>query len=385
MMKQTKALIGIMSSALLMMSYLTPNSLLAVIADAFPDTALQTVQMITAMPSLIGVVVALITGRLVRYIYKKHLMLIADVFYLVGGFLPYFFHQSVWQILMFASLLGIGLGIMLTCVTGMICDVFGDKSSRVMGVQGATICAGGLLFLWLGGQLGKNDWTNCFLAYLLVIVILVINIFCLPKGELEVPTENKGQAAKGSGKLPGIIWFYSIFGFLIYVFVNVYNSNISMLLDIRSLGGAVEASYASMCYNLAGMVAGCLTGSFINWIQKKVFILAAFLAAAGMLVTFVSHNLPGVAIGGAFCGIAFALFTPSGNFFASQCAGDGNRSLCIAIFTSVSNFGQALSPLIIAFLMQLCTLEQRFLWSGVACVLIAILGIVKFCGPNPHR
>lgn len=377
-MKRIKGKIGIMASAFLMLSTLVPNSVLAGIAEDFPEVSLQTIQMITTMPSLAGIVFALLVGRVTPYIYKKYLIITGACLYLAGGIFPYFFHGNIGCMLLGAGVLGIGMGIMITCIPALICECYGEKESGIlMGLQAAFISGGGMVFIWLGGQLGKDNWENAYLAYLLAVVIIVIDIFCLPKGKLE-QKEEKGE---GRGRVPGSVWFVAILGFLVYAFINIYNSNVSMLVEIRSLGGPVEASYASMCNTFAGMIAGCLTGIVIPKVKRHIFTIATLLALAGMAVTFFFGELWGLCLGGMLCGASFATYTPAGSFYAAQDAGEDNRSLCIAIVSSVSNLGQAISPILIAILMGPFSIEQRFLGGAIAfgaITVFTIIGVRKF-------
>lgn len=362
-MSGIKGKIGLMTASFVMMSFLTPNSVLARIAESFPGTSLETVQMVTTMPSLIAIGVALLIGKATPYLYKRTLIMVSECFYLIGGLFPCFFHQRIELLLFGAAILGIGLGAMLTCVAALICDCYDEEeSSRLMGIQAAFISGGGMVFLWLGGQLGSGKWENCFLAYLLVIPILLIDWFCLPKGKLDGKQAQRGARRK----IPGEVWFYGILGFFVYLFITVYQSNVPMLVEIRSMGGPAESSYASMSYTFAGMIAGCLTGKIIGKIGRRIFPGAVLLALVGMTVGFFSGQLFMLCLAGMFCGAAFSTFTPAGNFYAAQGGGDQNRSVCIAIFTSFSNFGQAVSPIVIGFLMRPFSIEQRFLGAAVA-------------------
>lgn len=373
-MKNMTGKIGLMASSFLMMSFLVPTSVLADIAAAFPDVSLETVQMITSVPSLVGVISALLVGKLTPYFYKRHLIIAATLFFLVGGILPAFFHQTVWHILFGAGLLGIGLGIMLTCVVALICECYDERESGVLiGFQAAFISGGGMVFAWLGGQLGKERWENAFFAYVPVVLILVINLLWLPHGKLEAKKDNSGKKER----VPPQVWFYALVGFLFCLFIMVYNSNISMLVGIREFGGSVEASYASMCYTFAGMIAGCVSGYLIPKLKEYTFVLSAFLAAVGMLLAFFSGSLLMLCAGGLFCGAAFSTFNPAGNYFAAQKAGQNNRSFCIAVFTSLCSLGQAVSPIVIAWIMKPLPITQRFLGTTVAFVLITVFLVLS--------
>ena len=105
---------------------------------------------------------------------------------------------------------------------------------------------------------------------------------------------------------------------------------------------------------------------FPHVLNSRIFPGAVLLALVGMTVGFFSGQLFMLCLAGMFCGAAFSTFTPAGNFYAAQVGGDQNRSICIAIFTSFSNFGQAVSPIVIGFLMRPFSIEQRFLGAAVA-------------------
>ena len=381
-MKHITGKIGLMASSFLMMSFLVPTAVLAGIAASFPDASLQTVQMITSMPSLLSVLSSLLVGKLTPRFYKRHLIITATLFYLVGGLLPCVLHQALWQILFGSGLLGIGLGIMLTCVASLICDSYDERESGVLiGLQAAFISGGGMVFTWLGGQLGKNNWEHAFFAYVVAALVLVIDLFWLPLGKLENKTEIDGRREG----VPLRVWFYALTGFLLYLFVTIYQSNVSVYVGIREFGGPVEASYASMCYTFAGMIAGSVSGFLISKMKEHIFVLSCAMAAIGMMLAFLSPNLLVLSAGGMFCGVAFSTFTPAGNYFAAQKATENNRSFCIAIFTSISNLGQAVSPIAVAWIMQPLSIAQRFLGASAAFVVIFVFVFLAVIKPSRQR
>ena len=381
--KKTKTIVGVMAASLTMMCYLTPNSVLADISKSFPDVPLQYIQMLTSMPCLIGVFVCIITGKLATWICKKNMIVFGACMYLVGGVLPYFFHESIGQMFLGTVLLGVGAGIMMACNAAIIYDCFGEtESGRLMGIQSAFVSAGGLIFIWLGGRLGAEKWENAFLSYLLVIVCMVIMIICLPKGELEKRLDDTSleiYQSKSTAEKTGVpsgVWFYSITGFVVFLCVAVFNSNISVVVELRQLGGVLESSHASMCYTLAGMLVGCIVGFLLERI-KSIFIIITAMGCAGMLIAYFGDSLGALYIGGMFCGATFSGFTPSGNHYVALQANRSNRALCIAIFTSVVTLGMAVSPVVVAWLLGRFSIEHRFLGAGIAFAALMMVFILK--------
>lgn len=366
---------GLMTASLMMMSFLAPTSILARIAEAFPETPLQIVQLLTVIPNVISVISSILAGKLTSRFYKRHLILISGLFCPAAGLFIFFFHPSVYIMVFFTALMGISCGIRITCVPALICDCYNEKeSSRLIGMQAGFISAGAMLFIWIGGQLSKEHWEYCYLSYLLVLLLLIIEFFCLPKGRLDRKKENN----KVKDPIPKSILFYTFIAFFFGIFIFTFNSNISMVIDIRQLGGTVEASYVSMLYNLAGAAAGCITGFVILKFREHTFTWGLLLGILGMTLCFLGIQFVPLCIGGILCGAAFSVVIPVGNYFASVNSSDYNRAFCIAFFNAGSAMGQFASPLFFGSVLGMLSIEQRFLGSAAGLtilILVTIAGI----------
>lgn len=378
-MKQLKQKFGLLTSSLLILCYLAPTPILAKMAETFSEYSPQIVQLATTIPCLTGVIVALLMGKLTTFIYKRYLILFSGVCYFVGGIIPFFLHKNLGIILFAAAIMGIGLGIRLIGIASLICECFDEKERGVLlGLQATFICGGGVIFTWLGGQLGATEWHKTYLAYLLVIVVLIIEFICIPKGYLE----EKQSEKKGKIFIPKTIWFIAILGFIVYAFITVYNSNVAMLVEARAFGNAAQAGLAATSYTLAGAIAGAFTGPLIKKMNEHVFIFVSGLAIIGMLLCFFSTTLPMLCVGGMFCGASFSVFTAASNFFATLNAGEQNKSICLSMFSALANLGQAVSPLLIGLVLGFASLEQKFLYTGIIFIFIIIfvlVGIKKLC------
>ncbi|MDL2293000.1 MFS transporter [Ruminococcaceae bacterium OttesenSCG-928-D13] len=380
MKPQLKAKIGLMTVSLIMMSYMAPTAVLADIAQAFPAADPTLVQMIISMPSLLSIVVGLVVGRLTRWVYKRHLLLLAVLIMLIGGPLPFFASNSLGIILFSTALLGLGLGILGTCVPGLICDCFeGQERSFLIGIQAAFISGGSTVFTLLGGQLGRLGWRYCFLVYYLAVPMLAVAFFTLPKGRLEKP-EPRPPGTKRAGWLTKPLVYFALVGFLFNVFVMVFSSNIAMLVEGRALGGANESSIVAMLFTLVGIPVGCLVHLVIRKFGKLVLPLTAVLGCVGMLLCLAGGQLWVLWLGAVFCGAAMQQFVPSGNLFSAEAASPENRSLSIATFQSFSNLGVAASPLIMGTLIPGPDVSMRFLVAAAGFALLS--AVAAFARPR---
>lgn len=372
-MNNLKGKIGLMAASLPMMSFLAPSSILARVAESYPDASLQLVQMLTTVPNVISVIVSILIGFLTPYVYKKYLILISGLIYPVTGTLIFFFHPNVMTMVVLTALMGIGSGIRITCIPALICDCYNEKESgQLIGMQAGFISGGAMLFIWIGGQLARNNWEYCYLGYLFIFILLIVELFCLPKGKLDRKKETHEQKAA----IPKSILFFTVTTFAFCIFIYVFNSNVSLLVDMRSMGGTVETSYASMCYNLAGMVAGCITGFVITKVKEHIFSCGIFLGLMGSLLCFIAPNLGILCIGGILCGAAFAVVVPAGNYFASINSADYNRTFCISLFNAGSALGQFFSPLFFGATMGSAPIDLRFAAAASGLFVLLIIMIV---------
>ncbi len=331
------------------------------------------VQMLVAVTNIINVSASVLAGKLTPYVCKKHLILFSGLSFPIAGLLIFFYHPSILIMILFTALMGIGSGIRVTCVAALIYESFNEKeSARLLGIQGAFISGGSMIFVWLGGQLARTHWENCYLVYLLCFVIFVIEAICLPKGSLDAKIP-RGHA---SAPIPGKVWFLSCIGFIFGIMILTFNSNISMLITERSLGGTLEASYASIFYNFAGVIAGCVTGFVIRNLREHIFSCGLILAITGMLVCYLGSRLGLLCIGAILCGAAFSVFVPAGNYFAAHYASNHNRSFSIAVFNAGDSLGLFLSPIIISALFGNFTIPQKFLCAAISlCILLGIFNL----------
>lgn len=113
--------------------------------------------------------------------------------------------------------------------------------------------------------------------------------FLTPSSVLARIAEYYAGTTDSQGRIPLGICFLSGLGFLVNIFINVYNTNASMLVEARGFGGSVEASYATTCYTFAGIVPGLVVVYLIQRMKRKVIAFSVVLALIGMFLSF--HEL----------------------------------------------------------------------------------------------
>lgn len=112
--------ITVLSPSLTLTSIVALSSALAKIAQAFPEVSVSAVQTLTTLPSLIAVVVILLSGYLSSWLRKKRIVVISVGLMLAGGLMPLVFHQNFTQLVFAGIVFGLGYGGVSPMTTALI-------------------------------------------------------------------------------------------------------------------------------------------------------------------------------------------------------------------------------------------------------------------------
>lgn len=370
-----KIKIGILSGCFVMMSYLAISPAIADISSQFSSISISVVQMLVTLPILVGVQFMLLAGKLTSVLTEKSIAVFSISAILLGGCIPLFFSSSILYLIISSCIMGIGIGCMVTISSTLICQYFhGEERSSLMGIQASIINIGGITFSILGGQLANISWKYAYYSFLLVIPALIAVMILLPKGEVE-----KKSNKKESYKMGGNVYYLAIIGFLFSLFMNTYNTNISLYVIERQFGGSIQASIAGAFCTFGGVVAGIMLKKVLSIFRKYIISLSLLITALGLGLTFIGTNLLLVYGGGVLVGFGFAVLTASGTFLVSQYVTPVVVSMGIAIFSSVSNLGSALSPVFVNKISGVffSEVKGKFLLAAVALMFIFVITVFK--------
>ena len=115
-----KTLVGVYSCALALMGLIVPVSVLADIAQSFPDAPITQIQLIVTLPSLIAIPTGIIVSKLASRVYKKYSALFFTAFYVFAGTMPIYLHSSVGELLLSSALVGVAMGGLQNSMTTII-------------------------------------------------------------------------------------------------------------------------------------------------------------------------------------------------------------------------------------------------------------------------
>ena len=325
-----------------------PSPVLAQIQEHYPTVRTSLIQMLITAPSIVGMVFAVVCGVLVTKISKKKLLLLSSAVAFVTGILPLFVDSFPFLFAM-RMLYGFCLGLATALNTAVVAEWFvGDARVVAMGVQSASVGAGIAVTTAGAGILGAKVFSNSYFINFIAAVCFFLILFCLPEtGVAEQSGDNKV-------KVNARVFQIAFLGFLEYIFLISYTTNISMHLAGPLEGSTSAAGNLTSVFSVAQIIIGLLLG-FVTRVTKKATLSCAmlsFAAGAALLVAF-PGNFAMLCIGSLLCGFSQGAFIPTAMVAVSNAVPPVAAAMASGIFTCFSCIGQIVSPFFLNTLSKL--------------------------------
>jgi len=325
---------------------ITPS--LAGIAAHFADTphAGMLTRLVLTLPALFIVLAAPWAGRACDRGGRKPVMLAGLGLYVVAGSAGAF-APSLPMLLASRAVLGVGIACLLTATTTMIADsTRGGEQTRLLGLQGAFMAGGGVVFVVAGGLAAELHWRVAFGVYLLALLLLPA-ILRLP--------ETRDASAHGDSdatRLPvthllrqvGTVYLLAFSGMALFYLIPVY---MPFLLSERFGASAGWVGAFVAFANLAAMVSGTQFGRVRAHVPPlgMVAVTAALLGGGYAVVAF-SHSLWVFLLGLVIAGAGLGFMVPNLNHWAVQRTDTAQRGRALGGMTTAFFLGQFASPLL---------------------------------------
>jgi MFS family permease len=318
------------------------SSILARIAEVFPQYSATTIQFLATCPSIMIVIMSLLSGKMAQYIPKKLLTLLSASMFVVTALGGFFFHDSIFVLFVWEIILGMAIGILATIGSSLITDHFkGEERSSIMGIQSAVISVGGVILSLLGGVLATIDWYFNYLAFLLIIPGFILLVFGLP---WDKPVRTLDKMGNKISVTPKVVALYGTVAFLFMLFYNVISTNLSMHLKENNITGSVNAGVASALLMLSGAVAGILFKLFARFMGERVIAFGFFNLALGALITGLSDSYWMVLVGVFIAGFSLSIVMAQVVISIADKEKPAAVTMSIAMNIAINNLGAFLSP-----------------------------------------
>ena len=381
-------LIGIMALAIMSRfdSIISPS--VAAIQASFPRADPSTVESVVSIGSSAAIVSALLFGQLLTRMSFRTAACISCLCVALGGLMPLAVHSSVNQLLLFALVVGFGVGIATTVLPSLSARFFrGEQLAALMGLVLAVQDGSSMLVLALGGVLAKGGWLHNYWLYFLALPALVLVIFMVPGvGAVEEESEKAVKSEASSSKKSGQCWWATIscilIGFLSIFLVAVLYNKLAVYIAKCGLGGTSAAGVALM-FNTGSSVVIGLSINGIKRVCRQWTIPAAFLLMAlGALLFLTTRSFPLVCLSAFLIGSGSAINMATCPYYLSNLTEHKRYPLVMGVFSATTSLGFTASTWVFKAFSTVFGLDPvtgSFMGMLIIALLAAvILSLVRF-------
>lgn len=340
--KKIKIIITIISISFVQGLQFCLSPVLGPIQEYYPEVSVSMIQMLVTAPTLLSIVVAVLSGWLVVKISKKKLLIFAGAVAGITGFAP--FLADSFSVL-FASriLYGIALGLCTALNTAVVAEFFvGDERVRVMGIQAASVGAGMVVVTTVGGFIGSFGFQNAYYTNIIGFIAMILIAICLPEtGTAKVNNSEKITLNK-------TVWKTTFLGVMEMMFLITFSTNIAMHISGRLAGSTTVSGNLAGIFSAGQIMIGLVLGN-ITKITKKYTLPTAMLcfSAGGLILILFPSNYMMLMAGAVFCGFSQGIFIPTAMVEVSNAVEPVATAMASACMTCGICFGQLISPTII--------------------------------------
>ena len=338
------------------------------ISKIFPDASILQIQLIMVLPFLSSIIFSVISGRLSATFDKKNLVAIGLLIYGVTGMLPAF-AKSINQILILRFLTGVGVGLVLPLPNAIITEHFsGERRERMLGLATSVANIANIVASVAIGFILMFGWQYPYYSFSLVLVILVIVLFGLPKSP---PMANEKALLKKE-KLPWAVWGLALFMTLNFMVLGFFIFNLALFMTSEKLGAPWMIGIAMAIPATGCTLAGALFPELIR-VSKSYFVTASLVVfAIGFALICGAYSFPVILLACILAGFGSGALVPYVLYMTSIKVRPEQRDLAYGIVTSCIHFGYLTSPFaqqVISRVSDNASYRHLFL---VACIIIAI-------------
>ena len=353
------------------------SPVLSGVHEHYPNIDVSLVQMLVTVPTLVGVLFALLTGWLALHISKKKIFLFAALAAGITGLIP-LASDSFTVLFLSRALYGMSLGIVVSLVTALVADFFdGDERVQVMGIQGASVGAGMVLVTTLAGIVGRTDFHHAYYLSILGFIAFFAILVLLP--EIPVSKPEKGQKKKI--RLNREVFRMAAFIFAEGFFIIIFTTNLAMHLSGPLKGDAAIAGIITGVFSAAQILMGILLGRIAKVTKRYTLPVAMFSLAAGyLLMAFFPGTLPVLMVSAVLCGYSQSVYCAKSMQEVTTVVDQDSTPMAASLLTCSLMLSQFVSPVVINTLSNVffgsVTTTGAYLLGSIGICIAGILAVM---------
>jgi MFS family permease len=343
--------VAVLSVSLMRFSGEILSTVLANIALEYNNIPAMWIQLLLTISTISLIPALFLAAPLVKATSLKKATLIALVITICGGLIP-FFVTSFSLMVISRVILGLGVGLLNPISAALITERYeGNEKKFLIGCRTAVASLGVVALSLIGGALTKFGWRYLVLSYLMGIPVIIFLLFFVPNFNTDNKHANSfvEQPTKKSFHLTQInasLLYATVLIFFYTLVINVYSTNISMLVLGEGLGDASNVSILIALNKASTFLSGLLFAKVSNMLKRWTMPIYLCLSCTAMLLIWMGHSLVMFSCASVLAGFAMGIILALGIFWASESLPAGNDTAAISFLTAGMNFGQFFSPVV---------------------------------------
>lgn len=160
------------------------------------------------------------------------------------------------------------------------------KLGNIMGFYYAAMGLIGMLIGLFAAAIASKEVFHAYRAYWIMVPIVAMNIFFIPKIKETADEESAGESGKHkSGRMGGIYWFKLVCYMLFYLAYNVPYYLVSVYTAENGMG-VMAVGWLNTASTIAGTVAAAIFGVVFGKLRKSTLFVSYALTAISLLLMF---------------------------------------------------------------------------------------------------
>lgn len=353
----------------------------AVISPSLPDiykdfsgisNAKLLVQLILTVPSIFIAVLAPAAGLIIDKTGRKPVLLFSSLLYAISGTTGLYLN-NIYLILAGRALLGISVAGIMTTVTTLIADYYYKKQRRkFMGLMGAFMSFGGVVFFSVGGILSDISWRTPFWIYSIAILLFLMVLMFIYEPEVKKHKTQKPFSFQFLKEInfPKLCVIYLIV-FLGFVFFFIIIVQVPFVLKTFGDISNTKTGYSiSLSILTSALVSICYSRIKKYLSFSLVYVFSFLLMSAGFIVIYFSGIYTSFLTGLIIFGAGMGLLMPNSNLWVVTLAPENLRGRLVGILSTFLYTGQFLSPILVSPFNKHFDINTAFGISGIIMLLL---------------
>jgi MFS family permease len=333
-------------------------------------------KLILTMPALFIAFGAPPAGLLIDRYGRVKLLLGSLILYGLSG-TSGFFVDDIYLLLAGRAILGIAVAGVLTTTITLIADYFsGEERNAFMGLQGACVALGGVLFITTGGLLAEVSWRAPFLIYLAPFVIFPVALYSLsePRINRKETVDTPIREDNYQKYLVVVIYITALIGMMIFYIIPV---QIPFYIKEQTGVSNTLIGLAIACSTLSSAVVSLNYKKIrAKWPFSFIYFFSFFFLSIGFMVIFFVESYIMIALGLLIGGIGMGVLIPNSNVWIVSLSPESMRGRIVGGLTTSVFIGQFVSPLITEPILVITSTHHVYVIAGISMFLISVAYLI---------